>query len=113
MKHHEKCIHYGSILLADGTECPCDCHRPKSLSESLIRLTKVDMNKDLDIIKETIVNYICSLANVDNPDKAEKSIKDTIWGQEPPQYSAPKLIALGKVQGALTALSIVSNYEPK
>jgi len=29
MKHHEKCIHYGSILLADGTECPCDCHKEK------------------------------------------------------------------------------------
>jgi len=43
MKHHEKCIHHGSILLADGTECPCDCHMPKSLSEKLLRLTKSEL----------------------------------------------------------------------
>jgi hypothetical protein len=36
MKHHEKCIHYGSILLADGTECPCDCHKKYMNKETKI-----------------------------------------------------------------------------
>lgn len=115
--------HYAcDVALKEGNGC-CGCTQHQcveagaegflSQPQNTLNVIENARNESLDIIKKTISSYICSLANVDNPDKAEKSIKDTIWGEEPPQYSTQKLIALGKVQGALTTLSIISNYKPK
>ena len=57
-------------------------------------------------IEQEITAWICQLANVDNPDKAEHTMKELIYGHPMPDLSPPKLIALGQVQALYRVLQM-------
>ena len=57
-------------------------------------------------IEQEITAWICQLANVDNPDKAENAMKELIYGNPMPDLSPPKLIALGRVQALYDVLQM-------
>jgi hypothetical protein len=59
-------------------------------------------------IEQNVEAWLCQLANVNNPDHAEKAVKELIYGHPMPDLSSPKLILLGRVQALYDVLKMFS-----
>lgn len=71
------------------------------LGSNFMKLTREEIEKEVEI-------RLCQLANVINPDHAERTMKDLIYGHPVPDLSPPKLIALGRVQALFDILKMFS-----